>query len=125
MSKSKFYWSEESLGYCSEFLNSGDTEHFNKVVGLFISFCQPEGDETYEELKEDFKKECIRYQIQEEMAKYKINHGEDYWGTDDDINYSNAIAEFFLENGYVDEEWFDYRLKQTALERLADYLTLL
>lgn len=122
MSTSKFHWSEESLSYCSEFLNSGDTEHFNKVVGLFISFCQPEGDETYEELKEDFKKECIRYQIQEETKKMQ---NENYWNTDDNINFENAIADFFLENGYVTEEWFEERYRQTEQERHSDYLELL
>ena len=46
----------------------------------------------------------------------------EYWGTEENINNENKIFDYVLDNGIVNQVWFDNRLKYTSIELLEELL---
>ena len=45
-----------------------------------------------------------------------------YWGTIEDVENSTIIYNYVGENGICSQDWFDRRLKHTAIELYEDIL---
>ena len=68
------------------------------------------------------QKNIIKNLIKKEIRN--LNNNEDYWGSEVNVNNENTIYSYFLENKYVNQEWFDNRLKYTNVELLEELLKL-
>ena len=62
------------------------------------------------------QKNIIKNLIKKEIRNLKNN--EDYWGSKENVNNENTIYSYFLNENYVNQDWFDDRLKYTSIELL-------
>tara|TARA_R100000005_G_C4834442_1_gene109150 strand:+ start:242 stop:526 length:285 start_codon:yes stop_codon:yes gene_type:complete len=65
------------------------------------------------------KKEIIEFTKNEIVKHREI---KDYWGSEEDVNNETIICNYVLNNGIVNQDWFDERLKSTSIEMLEDIL---
>ena len=68
------------------------------------------------------RKNIIKNLIKKEIRNLKNN--ENYWGSEENVNNENTIYNYFLNENYVNQEWFDDRLKYTSIELLEELLKL-
>ena len=64
------------------------------------------------------RKNIIKNLIKKEIRNLKNN--ENYWGSEENINNENTIYNYFLSHNYVNQDWFDDRLKYTSIELLEE-----
>ena len=62
------------------------------------------------------RKNIIKNLIKKEILNLK--NTEDYWGSKENVNNENTIYSYFLNENYVNQDWFDDRLKYTNIELL-------
>jgi hypothetical protein len=62
------------------------------------------------------RKNIIKNLIKKEIRNLKSN--PNYWGSEENVNNENTIYSYFLSQNYVNQEWFDDRLKYTNIELL-------
>tara|TARA_R100001082_G_scaffold107451_1_gene81357 strand:+ start:392 stop:628 length:237 start_codon:yes stop_codon:yes gene_type:complete len=62
------------------------------------------------------RKNIIKNIIKKEIHNLKNN--ENYWGSEENVNNENTIYNYFLNENYVNQDWFDDRLKYTNVELL-------
>ena len=68
------------------------------------------------------RKNIIKNLIKKEIRNLKNN--ENYWGSEENVNNENTIYSYFLNENYVNQEWFDNRLKYTSIELLEELIKL-
>jgi len=68
------------------------------------------------------RKNIIKNLIKKEIRNLKNN--ENYWGSEENVNNENTIYSYFLNKNYVNQDWFDDRLKYTSIELLEELLKL-
>jgi len=64
------------------------------------------------------RKNIIKNLIKKEIRNLKNN--ENYWGSEENVNNENTIYSYFLSQNYVNQDWFDERLKYTSIELLEE-----
>ena len=68
------------------------------------------------------RKNIIKNLIKKEIRNLKNN--ENYWGSEENVNNENTIYSYFLNENYVNQDWFDDRLKYTSIELLEELLKI-
>ena len=68
------------------------------------------------------QKNIIKNLIKKEIRNLENN--ENYWGSEKNVNNENTIYSYFLNENYVNQEWFDDRLKYTNVELLEELLKI-
>lgn len=64
------------------------------------------------------RKNIIKNLIKKEIRNLKAN--PNYWGSEENVNNENTIYSYFLNSNYVNQDWFDDRLKYTSIELLEE-----
>ena len=64
------------------------------------------------------RRNIIKNLIKKEIRNLKNN--ENYWGSEENVNNENTIYSYFLSQNYVNQDWFDERLKYTSIELLEE-----
>jgi len=64
------------------------------------------------------RRNIIKNLIKKEIRNLKNN--ENYWGSEQNVNNENTIYSYFLSQNYVNQDWFDERLKYTSIELLEE-----
>ena len=67
-------------------------------------------------------KSIMKEYIKKEIRNLENN--ENYWGSEENVNNENTIYNYFLNENYVNQDWFDDRLKYTNIELLEELLKL-
>ena len=62
------------------------------------------------------RKNIIKNLIKKEIRNLKSD--PNYWGSEKNVNNENTIFSYFLNENYVNQDWFDDRLKYTSIELL-------
>lgn len=62
------------------------------------------------------RKNIIKNLIKKEIRNLKSD--PNYWGSEKNVNNENTIYSYFLNENYVNQDWFDDRLKYTSIELL-------
>ena len=62
------------------------------------------------------RKNIIKNLIKKEIRNLKSD--PNYWGSEKNVNNENTIYSYFLNENYVNQAWFDDRLKYTSIELL-------
>ena len=62
------------------------------------------------------RKNIIKNLIKKEIRNLKSD--PNYWGSEKNVNNENTIYSYFLNSNYVNQDWFDDRLKYTSIELL-------
>ena len=62
------------------------------------------------------RKNIIKNLIKKEIRNLKSD--PNYWGSEKNVNNENTIYNYFLNENYVNQDWFDDRLKYTSIELL-------
>ena len=64
------------------------------------------------------RRNIIKNLIKKEIRNLKAN--PNYWGSEENVNNENTIYSYFLSQNYVNQDWFDNRLKYTSIELLEE-----
>ena len=64
------------------------------------------------------RKNIIKNLIKKEIRNLKSD--PNYWGSEKNVNNENTIYNYFLNENYVNQDWFDDRLKYTSIELLEE-----
>jgi len=70
--------------------------------------------ENFVKIQKNITKNLIKKEIR------NLKNNEDYWGSEENVNNENTIYSYFLNENYVNQEWFDDRLKYTNIELLVE-----
>ena len=62
------------------------------------------------------RKNIIKNLIKKEIRNLKSD--PNYRGSEKNVNNENTIYSYFLNENYVNQDWFDDRLKYTSIELL-------